>query len=99
MGSDLCIGIASRNEGLEIALHERGRPGAAATFAATELGLATLKVFLAGAGNPVRLAVSGAAALTIALALGNSPRCEICIVSPAIADHAVALAQYAGRSI
>jgi hypothetical protein len=99
MNSDLCIGICSRNENLEIAAMEAGRLGAILNFPATEMGLEAIKAFLAGYENPVRLAVSGVAALSVAISLGAGPRSQVFIVSPSIADHSTALAQYAERSI
>lgn len=100
MSSDLCIGISSKNEVFELAALEQGRPTVAATFPATGMGLEAIKVFLAGTANPVRLAVAGVAALSVALALGNSLRREVFIVSAANADQplALALAHYAMRS-
>ena len=98
VSSDLCIGISSKNEVLELAALEQGRPAVAANFPATEIGLEAIKVFLAGSANPVRLAVTGVAALSVALALGNSLQREVFIVSAATADQPLALAQYAMRS-
>ncbi|MFA4968360.1 MAG: hypothetical protein WC540_01925 [Sulfuritalea sp.] len=98
MGPDLCIGISSKNEVLELAALERGRSAVTATFPATGIGLEAIKVFLAGSASPVRLAVAGVAALSVALALGNSLQREVFIVSAATADQPLALAQYAMRS-
>ena len=55
--------------------------------------------FLAAYDEPVLLAVTDAAALTLALALGNAPDRETFIVSSAVADQAVALAHFASRAI
>jgi len=100
MNADLCIGISSRNEVLEVAAVQTGRYVVTAQFPATSLGIGAIKVFLASFEGPVRLAVRGTAALNIALALGGTlPLCEVFIVSCTIADQPIALAQYAVRSI
>lgn len=66
---------------------------------ASPYGIDLLKARLAGLQKPVRLAVSGTAALGLALALGQGPVTEVFIVSSAVADQPVALAQYAERAI
>ena len=98
MNSDLCIGIASRNDTYEVAAMENGKTTVVLKFPATRMGVEGIKVFLAGYGKSVRLAVAGGAALSLALALGTSSGGEIFIVSSAIADQAVALARYAGHT-
>jgi len=99
LNTDLCIGIASNNDVLEIAALRFGRAEAATTFPATEMGLEGIKIFLAGYENPVRLAVTGVAALSIALALGSVTQREVFIVAPGIANQPGALAQYAQNSV
>jgi hypothetical protein len=91
----LCIGIASRNDAYEIAAMENGKTTVVLKFPATDMGVEAIKGFLAGYGRSVRLAVAGGAALSLALALGNTPRGETFIVSSTIANQAVALAHYA----
>lgn len=96
MNSDLCIGIASKNDSLEIAALEPGKLAVVRNFPATGMGAEGIRVFLSGYGQqPVRLAVSGVAALSLALSLGNACGSETFIVSSSIADQAVALARYA----
>ena len=99
MNTDLCIGISSKNDVLEIAALECGRPAVAMTFPSTGMGLEAIKLFLGGYENSIRLAVAGAAALSIALALGDAIQREVFIVSGAMAGQPVALAQYAQRAI
>jgi hypothetical protein len=98
MNNELCIGIASRNDMYEIAALEHGKNAVVIRFPATGIGLEAIKVFLAGYGNPVRLAVAGVAAVSLALALGNVPGRETFIVSSAIANQALALAHFAGHT-
>lgn len=95
MNSDLCIGIASRNGAYEIATLEHGKAAVVMRFPATGMGIEAIKVFLASYTNPVRLAVAGVAALSLALTLGKVPGRETFIVSSTVADQAVALAHYA----
>lgn len=95
MNSDLCIGIASTNEVLEIAALEPGKAAVVMKFPATGMGVEGIKAFLSSYSDPVRLAVAGVAALSLALALGNVCGRETFIVSSSIADQAVALARYA----
>jgi len=99
MNSDLCIGICSSDELLELTAIESGRPSVTMNFPATGIGFEAIKSFLAGYGDPVKLAVSGVAALGVALSLGVGPHSEVFIVSSAIASHSMALAHYAERSI
>ena len=95
MNSDLCIGIASRNQTYEVAALEQVKAAVVMKFPATVMGVEAIKVFLASYSNPVRLAVAGVAALNLALALGNASGQETFIVSSAVADQALALAHYA----
>ncbi len=97
MNSDLCIGIAAKNDTLEIAALEPGKAAVVMTFPATGMGVEAIRAFLSSHGNPVRMAVAGVTALSLALTLGNVCGRETFIVSSAIADQAVAvaLARYA----
>lgn len=95
MNSDLCIGIASSNDSLELAALEPGKAAVVMKFPATGMGVEGIRAFLSAYGNPVRMAVAGVAALSVALALGNVCGRETFIVSSAIADQALALARYA----
>lgn len=98
MNSDLCIGIASTKDSLEIAALEPGKAAVVIKFPATGMGEAGIRQFLSDHESPVRLAVAGVAAISLALSLGNSCGGETFIVSPSIADQAVALAHYAQRT-
>jgi hypothetical protein len=95
MSSDLCIGIAATHDSLEIAALEAGKTAVVMIFPATGMGIEGIRVFLSGYANPVRMAVAGVAALSLALNLGNVCGRETFIVSTAIADQAVDLARYA----
>lgn len=99
MSSNLCVGICSTDEHLEVAALESGQATATMTFSASPMGLAALRGFLGNYPDPVRLAVSGAAALSVALALGDTPQREVFIVAPIVAQQALALAHYAERAI
>ena len=98
MNSDLCIGIASHRDVLELAALEHTKRIVTCRFPATPLGVGAIKVFLAGYGKPMRLAVAGTTALALAFALGNATRLEVFIVSSAVTDQAVPLAHYAARA-
>jgi hypothetical protein len=63
------------------------------------MGVEAIKIVLTDYQRPVRLALAGAAALSLALALGNAPGRETVIVSSAVADQPIALARYAGRMV
>ena len=78
---------------------ESGRATTTMRFSASPMGLAALRGFLSSYAAPVRLAVSGATALSVALALGALPRCEVFIVAATPAPHALTLAHYAERAI
>lgn len=98
MRSDLCIGIASSREALEIAVLEPGKAVVAMRFPATGTGVEGIRLFLSGYGRPLRMAVAGVAALGLALSLGNVCGRETFIVSSAVASRAEALARYAGHA-
>jgi len=95
MTRDLCIGIAARNDAYEIAALENGRTMRVLKFPATRLSVEAIRGFLRAHAKPVRLAVTGAAAVSLALALGDVPGCETFIVASSIASQAPALAHYA----
>jgi|CXWL01.1.fsa_nt_gi hypothetical protein len=99
MNSYLYIGIVSKKNMLEIATRESGKTASTMTFPATGMGIEALRHFLDSCGNPVRLAVAGAAALSIALALGNVPLRETFIVSSTVASQAADLARYAENAV
>jgi hypothetical protein len=99
MNSALYVGISSQSDTLEIAALESGQAAVAIQFPANDMGVEAIKLFLADYAVPVRLAVAGVAALSLALALGNAPRREVVIVSPSVAGQSVALAHYAKRSV
>lgn len=95
MGTNLCVGIASKNDRYEIVALEHGKASAVMRFPATRMGIEAIKSFLSSYGNHIRVAVAGVAAISLAMALGNAPKRETYIVSPSIADQATALAHYA----
>src|ERR1035437_8227884 len=95
MNSDLHIGIASRNGTFEIAALENGKISVVMRFPATAMGVEAIRGFLSSHTHPVRLAVTGVAAVSLALALGSVPGRETFIVSSTIANQAVALAHFA----
>jgi hypothetical protein len=97
MNSDLCIGIASKGGSLALAALQPGRPAVEVDFPATAMGVAAIKIVLADSEQPVRLAVAGAAALSLALTLGDGPSRETVIVLSAVAEQPIALAHYAER--
>ena len=99
MNPSLYIGIVSKHDMLEVATQAPGKAAITMTFPATLMGVEALRQFLASHGNPVRLAVAGVAALSIALALGNVPFRETYIVSSAVATQAVELAGYAEHAV
>lgn len=99
MNPDLYIGIISKSDTLEVATRESGKTSITMTFPATGMGVEALRQFLTNHGNPVRLAVAGAAALGVAFALGNVPIRETFIVSSAVATQAVDLARYAEHAV
>lgn len=98
MNPDLCIGIAASRDSLEIAALEPGKAAVVIKFPATGMGVEGIRLFLAGYSNPVRMAVAGVAALSLALTLGNVCGRETFIVSSTIADQALALAHYAAHA-
>lgn len=99
MNSNLCVGICSVGDQLEVAAVESGRATTTLRFSASPIGLAAIRAFLTSYATPVRLAVSGAAALSVALALGDTPQREVFIVAASLSPHAPALAHYAERAI
>jgi hypothetical protein len=99
MNPNLFIGIASKHDVLEVATQEPGKAAITMTFPATVMGVEALRQFLASRGHPIRMAVAGVAALSIALALGNVPFRETYIVSSAVASRAVELVGYAEHAV
>ena len=98
MNPKRCIGIASKEGSLSVAVFESGHSALEVRFPANEIGLRAIGIFIASCREPVRLAVAGAAALSVALTLGDSPgRGETFIVSSALAAHPLALAHLVGR--
>lgn len=97
MNSALCIGIVSKNDVYEVVALEHGQETAVARFPATMIGIEAIRGFVNSCGQHIRLAVAGATALSLALALGNAPVSQTFIVSSGsgIANQAAALAHYA----
>jgi len=63
------------------------------------MGMQAIRILLASCRAPVRLAVSGTGALSLALSFGNVPGGQAFIVSSAVAGQPVALAHYASRTV
>lgn len=94
----LCMGILLNLDSMQISTLDRGQTQVI-TLPASPQGLMTLKARLRSLNRPIRLAICGSAALSIALALSQLPLREVYIVSPSIADQSFGLAQYASRAI
>ena len=94
----LCMGILLNADTMQISTLDGGHTQLI-TLPATEQGLRTLKARLRTLGRPIRLAICGSAALSLALALSQMPLRDVYIVSSSVADQPVALAQYAGRAV
>ncbi len=97
--ADLCIGIVACKNTCEVATLDASGTPEHVGFPVSQLGRAALRVFLAGQSRPLRLAVSGDAAMGLAFAVGPAERCNIYIVARGVADHPVALARYASRAV
>lgn len=95
----LYVGIVAGNDTLKVAARHAGNVLAAADFPANVAGREALRLYLSSCGIPVRLAVAGAAALGIALFLGNAPRFETFIISKGHLNHAAELARIAEYAI
>ena len=95
MNTDLCLGIVAKKDALEIAALEPGCAAVTMTFPATTMGIEAIKVFLSSRKMPVRMAVAGVAALSLALAIGNAGGRETFIVASSFTDQAMVLARYA----
>jgi hypothetical protein len=97
----VCVGIVLAGQDIQIAVRTGGLEVAQASFPAGPLGRAALLMYLTDWQAPLRLAVAGvgAAALTLALAVGAQHDREVYLVSghapPAVSD----LARYAQRAI
>jgi hypothetical protein len=95
------VGIALVGQDIQLAVRAGGREVVQGSFPAGALGRAALLIYLTDLQTPLRLAVAGvgAAALTLALAVGAQHDREVYLVSghapPAVAD----LARYAQRAI
>lgn len=98
-GPKLFIGIASKNDTLEIVTLEHGHEAAVMKFPAGKTGIEAVKGVLAHYGTHIRVAVAGVAAISLAMALGNTPKRETVIVSPSIASQAASLAHYAEHMV
>ena len=98
MSPELCMGILADDNGLQGAALEANRPVITLRFPRSPMGVEALKGFLANYQQGVRLAVTGATALHIALAVGNVAEREVFILSAAVADQPAALAHYAKRA-
>ena len=101
MSSDLCIGIVANSAGYEVVALEHGQETSVTRFPATMIGIEAIRGFLNSCGQRIRLAVAGAAAVSLALTLGDAPTCQTFIVSSgsSAANQASALAHYADRAL
>ena len=95
---DLCMGIFLTQDAMEISTLDKGRMQLL-TLPASAQGVATLKARLSALSRPIRLAISGSAALGLALALSQMPLSDVYIVTASVADQPLALARYAGRAL
>lgn len=95
----LFVGIASKNDTLEIVALEHGHAAAVMKFPAGKSGIEAVKGFLSHYGTHIRVAVAGVAAISLAMALGNAPKRETVIVSSSIASQAASLAHYAEHMV
>lgn len=96
---ELCVGIVASENACEVAELDASGVPEAVGFPTSPLGRAALRVYLAGQDRPLRLAVSGDAAMGMAFAVGPTANCNTYIVAPGVADHPVALARYAARAV
>ena len=97
MTNEVCVGIAARAEEFDVVVLDAGRPAISLQVPASDSGLRTILSHL-DPNRSARLAIAGAAAIALALTLGQGPRREVFIVSSAVASQALALAHYAHRS-
>jgi hypothetical protein len=99
MNTALYIGVVSKDDALEVVAREHGQATVSMTFPATVTGVEALRSYMTSRERRIRLAVAGAAALGIALTLGNAPLRETFIVSSGFAGHATELARYAEHAV
>ncbi len=99
MNSGLCVGIAAKNGEYEVAAVEHGKTSAIMRFPADGKGIEAISGWLAKHGKGLRLAVAGAAALPLGLALGKGAGRETFIVSRRVGDQAATLARYAEHAV
>lgn len=97
-GNGLCMGILLKGDTMEIGTLDHGRIQMI-TLPSSPQGHTILKARLRALGRPVRLAICGSAAVSLALALSTLPVGDVFIVTPAVADQSITLAHYAGRAI
>ena len=94
----LCMGILLNQDSMQIGTLDRGQTQII-TLPASAQGLIALKARLRSLNRPIRLAICGRTALSLALALSQLPLGDVYIVAPSVANQPVALAHYAGRAI
>ena len=97
----ICIGIALVGEDIRVTARANGREVAHGSFPASPLGTAALLSYLTDWQAPMRLAVAtvGAAAISLALAIGAPHDREVFLVSAQAHSAASDLARYAERAI
>ena len=94
------IGIVLNNGIFHVDMRRAGQNPASISFPSDERGIELLKRYVANIRGPARLAiVVSAATIGLALALGEPPEREVFLVSPQVANHPAALANYAARPV
>lgn len=94
----LCIGIASRDEVLEVAAREGGGNIAVFFLPGSSMGIAAIRIILADyAVDHTRVVASGKNAIDLALTLGNVPGGEAFVVAAEAGKEAADLVRYATR--
>lgn len=95
MVSPLCIGIATRDDEVQVATKRSGQHFSLRNFRG-EAGRVALISYLSGFREPVKLAIHASlAGLSLALLLSAANGREIYLVSSAIPNQPVALVAYA----
>lgn len=94
------LGITLNNGIFHVDERRANRNPASISFPSDERGTEMLKRYVADLRGPVRLAIAiSAATIGIALTLGEPPEREVFLVSPLVADHPSALADFATRPV
>lgn len=98
MNPSPCVGIASRDEVLEIAAREDGGNIALFFLPGSSMGIAAIRIILADyAFDHAQIVVSGKNAIDLALTLGNVPGGSAFVVAARAEKEAADLVRYATR--